>query len=271
MMLQNPPKKQKFHFGTEVLKHLGFSPAKLQSFTGCSWRMNSPICCCLWTKRGAEYEGIEEEDVSGTKITKRSVSCMCSSLSLLPRKLIHTPMNSKEVGENFILVQKWVESGFLSRNEAFLSWLPRGDDLLVDCTGEWLQWRKSKRGETQEICQLLNQWCMTCLSAASRFLDQYTKALVQYLIKEKIMWNFMGIYRIFLLKEECCKATAIRCTGNVTLPQLQLLCSTSLCGWQGRQFYWHIKFDWFFFFKFRSSSLRWLLLQKLWAKMTPPH
>ena len=93
----------------------------------------------------------------------------------------------------------------------------------------------------------------------------------QYLIKEKIMWNFMGIYRIFLLKEECCKATAIRCTGNVTLPQLQLLCSTSLCGWQGRQFYWHIKFGWFFFFKFRSSSLRWLLLQKLWAKMTPPH
>ena len=151
--------------------------------------------------------------------------------------LIHTPMKSKEVGENFILVQKWVESGFFSRNEPFLSWLPRGDDLLVDSTGKGLQWRKSKRGETQEICQLLNQWCMTCPPAASRFFDQYTIALVQYLIKEKIMWNFMGIYRIFLLKEECCKATAIRCTGNVTLPQLQLLCSTSLCGWQGRRFF----------------------------------
>ena len=68
---------QKFHFGAEVLKHLGFSPAKLQSFTDCSWRMTSPICCCLWTKRGAEYKGTEEEDVSSTRSPKgQSRACV---------------------------------------------------------------------------------------------------------------------------------------------------------------------------------------------------
>ena len=65
------------------------------------------------------------------------------------------PTKSKEAEENFIWVQKWVKSGFFSRNEPFLSWLPWGDDLLVDSPGEWLQWKKSKRGKTQEIGQLV--------------------------------------------------------------------------------------------------------------------
>ena len=60
--------------------------------------------------------------------------------------------------------------------------------------------------------------------------------------KKTIMLTILGINRTFLLKEEYYKATAISCTGNVTLPQLQLLCSTSLCGWEGMKVFWHIKF-----------------------------
>ena len=49
------------------------TPANLQSFTDCSWRMTSPIRCWLWTKRGAEDEGREEGEETTIKITKRQI------------------------------------------------------------------------------------------------------------------------------------------------------------------------------------------------------
>ena len=56
---------------TSSLKHLGFTPANLQSFTDCSWRMTCPIGCWSWTKRGSEDEGREEGEETSTKMTKR--------------------------------------------------------------------------------------------------------------------------------------------------------------------------------------------------------
>ena len=71
MVLPNPPQNQNVHFATEVLKHPGFTPANLQSFTDCSWRMTSPIGCWSWTKRGSEDEGRGEGEEISTKMTKR--------------------------------------------------------------------------------------------------------------------------------------------------------------------------------------------------------
>ena len=59
--------------------------------------------------------------------------------------------------------------------------------------------------------------------------------------KDDLLSDFYWNLQEFLFKEGYCKATAISCTGRVTLPQLQLLSSTSLCGWEGRQFLLHIK------------------------------
>ena len=56
----------------------------------------------------------------------------------------------------------------------------------------------------------------------------YVKNLGFFICYFSSNWNLQE----YLFKEGYCKATAIRCTGNVTLPQLQLLSSTSLCGWE---------------------------------------
>ena len=65
------------------------------------------------------------------------------------------------------------------------------------------------------------------------------------------LWDLQDF---FLCKEEYCKATAISCTGHVTLPQLQLLSYTSLCAWEGRQFVLHNIFGWIFSVTRRSRS-----------------
>ena len=146
------------------------------------------------------------------------------------------PWNEKKRKKfSFWYRSEWTVGPFLAMNHSFVGGKVGMTWRMTSMEEEQERWNPRNLQTSESAMQNLP----TCSFQVSWSI--YVSSILMS-NKKTIMLTILGINRTFLLKEEYYKATAISCTGNVTLPQLQLLCSTSLCGWEGMKVFWHIKF-----------------------------